>query len=275
MRAMKKTNSAFAGTSVQEMIPLTSLFDPDSDPDILIDCLEQYSHRISAIRVLIGHNEQYKIGTTSQTILAARNYNVPTLTRVESSKLVITRGILPIYLDLCGETGVERIQFRKTSLQPEINPREVVALADDRNLDVQFEIDEAPSQQSVVSHGTKKILDNAMHWLDAGVVNLVAGVTRQTIDTTGRLSGDILNLEFAEQLAGTFGLHAVMFKAPTSVEQHALLDSFGDETHLCEVPFGHVSRVERMRCSWSPTASFSAERDISRPIRRSDERTGI
>ena len=275
MRAMKKTNAALAGTTVQEMIPLTSLFDPDSDPDVLIDCLEQYSHRISAIRVLIGHNEHYKIGTTSQTILAARNYSVPTLTRVESSKLVITRGILPIYLDLCGETGVERIQFRKTSLQPEINPREVVALADDRNLDVQFEIDEAPSQVSAASHATKRIIDNAMHWLDAGVVNLVASVTRQTIDTTGRLSGDILNMEFAEQLAGTLGLHAVMFKAPTNFEQHALLDFFGDETHLCEVPFRHVSRVERMRSSWSTTISFSAGRNISRPMRHSDDRTGL
>ncbi len=271
MSGLRISNGAQVNTALKEMVPLTSLFDSRPNPETLRECLEQFSQRISAIRVLIGHNEHTTVGTTRQCIQLAHRFNVPTVTRVESPRVVINRGVLPIYLDLCGETGVSRIQFRKTSLQHGINPREVVALADDRNLDIQFEITEWSATRGPESEQAE--INEGIEWLEAGALNLVASVTRQSVvNENGRQSQ--MNMQFAERLARTFGLHAVMFTAATESEQTPLLKAFGEETHICDVPFADVVRVEKMRSEVSLVTSFSAEVDFTLGNRRSDNRSG-
>ncbi len=267
MSALRISNGTPVTTAVREMVPLTSLFDTRPDPETLRDCLEQFGQRLSSVRVLIGHNDHTTVGTTRQCIQLSRRYNIPAVTRVESLKFVITRGVLPIYLDLCGENGVNRIQFRKSSLQHGITPREVVSFADDRNLDIQFEINEWSSESG--TDREKAVLDDAIEWLDAGAINLVAGVTRQTIVNDDDRKSHV-NIPFAERLASTFGLHTVMFTAPTEAEQSVLLNVFGEEAHLCEVPFGDVARVEKMRMEVSLVTSFSSEGSAF----RRDHKTG-
>jgi (2R)-phospho-3-sulfolactate synthase (ComA) len=264
-RRMKSEDSA-----VKEIVPLTSLFDPSSDSDTLRGCLDHYSRRISTIRVLIGNKERYKIGSTRETILLANHYGIPTSAEPEPSRTVIIRGILPIYLDLCAETGVKGILFRKDTLQSDVSAREVVALADARDLNIQYEIEDLSFfNQPTSSQAAMRLIDNAMEWLDSGAVNLVAGVTRQVAYNAAHINNSVANITYADLLATAFGLHTVMFKAPTENEQQALLTYFGGETHICDVPFTEVARVEKLRETISSTNEFS-DTSYGKPIREED-----
>jgi len=273
---MMKITDAFETENVKTMVPLTSLFDPDSRSELLQDCLEKYFNRISTIRVLIGRMEYYGAGTTRQTILLARRFNIPTSTRVESSNLVITRGILPIYLDLCAEVGVNRIQFRKETLLADIKPREVLAFADERNMDVQFEIENLSSKNGN-NEAVKAITDNAMEWLDSGAMNLVADVTGRPNHNKSHVSDEIVDLTDAELLASTFGLHTVMFRAQRANEQQILFSYFGEETHICDISLVDLPQVERLRYNYSSFTSFTEKPRLAFPIdrRRSDEQSAV
>ncbi len=237
-----RTMSAPATITTQEIIPLVSVFDPGSSPETMETCLDRYFSRVSAIRVLIGHSEHYKGLTTSETMNTARRFGIPTVTRVDSSAWGITRGILPIYLDLCAETGVSRIQLREHCLQPETKPWEVVSLAKDRNLDIQFEIEDSNLPRFATKTDMTPLIGNTAKWLDAGAVNLVADVTK--VHPDGKVDIDI---DFAEHLAAAFGLGPIMFKARIETTQHEMFAAFGPEVHLSEVHFEHIATVEKMR----------------------------
>ncbi len=255
MKSMKKTGPAFWNTAVKEMVPLTSLYDPDSNIEQLRDCLDCYSHHVSAIRVQVGYDYSAK-----ETIMLAHRYNIPTSTRIRTGNTVTVRGVLPVYFDLCAGASVSRIQCRMENLQAGTRPREVIVLADDRNLDVQFEFDNRGRYDANGWKSRDKLLDTAKEWLDSGAVNLVAGI----MEPRKAAGSFILNLEFAEQLASLFGLHAVMFKAPNERAQDTLLAYFGEETHLCDVSLSNVARVEKQRDI--EVASFTSSRRVDRPF---------
>ena len=268
MKSIKITD-VMVEDAFRAVVPLTSLFNPDSRTELLQDCLEQYHNRISTIRVLIGKSEHYGAETTRQSILLARRFNIPTSTRVESSNLVVTRGILPIYLDLCAEVGVDRIQFRKESLQPELKAKEVLAFADERNLDVQFEVESLPLNNEGDNLAAKKMTDNAMEWLDSGAVNLVADVGERHNSGNGDSMNEIVNITIAEILASTFGLHTVMFKAPTESQQRKLFEHFGEETHICDIHLSDLPRVEKLRGVDRPAPdSFGEKSRVAFPSER-------
>ncbi len=255
MKSVETFNPNPTGSAVEEMEPLTSVFDPDCSPELMENCLENYFNRISAIRVLIGHNEHHRKLSPRQTILTARRFGIPTITRIESSSLKLTKDMLPIYLDLCAETGVKRIQFRSESLHSDIRPREAVSLANCRNLDALFEMDAPRFVPSVADETMDMLIGNAAEWLDAGVVNIVADVT--TVRPDWRID---LNTELAEYLAGAFGLHTVMFKASFEAVHQELFATLGDEVHVGEVPFESVAAVERMRVHAISTFAFPPDR---------------
>ncbi len=270
MKSVKIENTAPTGSAVEEMAPLTSVFDPDSTPKAMEECLENYFNRISAIRVLIGRNEHHRTLSPRQAILAARRYGIPTITRVESSSLKLTKDLLAIYLDLCAETGVKGIQFRSESLHPDVRPREVVSLANSRELDVQFEIEDARFIPSMASEAMDVLIGNATEWLDAGAINLAADMTMVRPD----LQID-LNIDLAEYLAGAFGLRTIIFKASFESVHQELFATFGDEVHIGEVPFDRVAAVESMRMNAVTTFAFPSDSsDSYSHWRWSDNRQG-
>lgn len=236
-----------AATSAKETVPLTCLCDPDSTDERFQGCLDQYRHSISAVRVLLGRREHYGRGSSRQAIMLACRHGIPALTRVEPSMGVMTRGALPLYLDLCAGAGVNRVQFREGTLQHDIRPREAVALANERNLEVQFEIDDYHPGSAREFRSLVNLVDIANAWLDSGAVNLVGDVTTRVRYDGIDPNGDVVNMLYAELLVGAFGVHTIMLKAPTPSVQLALLNCVGEEAHLCEVPFTEVARLEALR----------------------------
>jgi len=229
--------------------------------------MESYSRQISSVRILVGNANKdiYKPASTRETILLARRYGIPTSAKPESSRSLIIRGVLPIYLDLCAEMGIKEILFKKDSLQSDVSPRELVALADDRDLDIQYEIEDLTFfNQPTSSRAAMKVIDNAMEWLDSGAVRLVSGVTKRSPNEDEETQ-NVVNITYGDLLASAFGLHTVMFKAPTEVEQQALLNYFGAETHLCDVPFNEVGRVEEFRENVSASIEFKDTSKVHRP----------
>ncbi len=256
MRAQRISHKPDPAALVKEIVPLTSLFDPDLNPETLRECFHEFAGRISGVRVMIGHNERPAGGSANQSVAIAHRYNVPVIARVESPGIVINRGILPIYFDLCRESGVNRVQLRNTNLQRDIRPRDVVSLADDHNLDVIFEIDGA------LHDGGKEqdeLVDTAMKWVDAGAVNIVACVTRGRALKDLRLSDHRVDKHLAARLANVFGLHAVMLSAPTESEQTELITAFGEDAHICDVLSCDVSWTEKLRKDVSVMTSFSGK----------------
>ncbi len=226
--------------AVRTMVPLTVVYDPDADSEALAQCLDRYSDHISSVRVQLGRGNGK--GRVQQAILSARQYGVPTLTGLEASMAAVPGGIFPLYLDLCAEAGINRIQVSEGTIHPDFKPREVVARADDRNLDVVYELDSSRGEVPSSFGGSDPRIEKAGRWLDAGAVNLVADVAAGSAHHDDSLDG-----AFTELLAGTFGLHTVMFKASTERVQRALLSRLGMEAHLCDVSCDHLAVVESYR----------------------------
>ncbi len=257
---MKKvaSNLVYGAAAVRTMVPLTVVYDPDADSETLAYCLDRYSDHVSSIRVHMGGDNGK--GKARQTILSARQYGVPALTGLEASMSVIPAGIIPLYLDLCAEAGINRIQVREGTLHPDLKPREFVARADDRNLDVIYELGRSLGEVPSSARGSDARVEKAGRWLDVGAVNLVADAM-----AGGAYQDDLLDGAFAELLVGTFGVHTVMFKAPTERVQRALLSRFGMEVHLCDVSCQQLAMVENYRNGGFPPSPYgSVHRGIGR-----------
>ncbi len=257
---LRATRAAETG----DYAPLTGLFDPECDHTTFREYIDRYVDRISSVRVLIGRNERETDDITHLAVLSARQYHIPVVARVESSMVVVPRGMLPFYLDLCAEQGITRIQFRRGSLQSNVKPRDAVTLADDRNLEVLFEIEDTSAYSGNTNPASTPAINEALGWLDAGAIALVADPRQNFNSGPGESHDGHIDGRYAEFLAQTVGIHTIMFKAPRERVQDSLLALLGTDAHLCDVPLAHIQRIEsrRMSASWSrqtPTAEWESE----------------
>src|SRR5262249_59085377 len=77
---------------------------------------------------------------TRTKIAVARAHGVPTVTGGGPFEIAVAQGELPAYLDLCADVGVTRIECGQGFTESHLNPREIVAAAQSRGLDVQMEL---------------------------------------------------------------------------------------------------------------------------------------
>ena len=171
-----------------------------------------------------------------------KQYNVQTVTDIHSLKCVITRGMLPVHLDQCAELGLTAVRVRNDTISHDVKPWEIVRLADDRDLDVHFRIEDF-GQEPLAERLANNYINCATRWFEAGAAHLVADAG-EFGNTTRKLR--MMN---AELFANAFGLHTVMFTAKDRQQQEDFLSSFGEEVHLCDVPLSDVNHVEMLRTS--------------------------
>lgn len=231
---------------VRDLPPLTSPFDPGYDPVTLEGHLEQSSHLFSILKIsmacwMIAHER-----ATRRKIAAARQYKVPTVTGGGPFEVAVAQRELDAYLDLCADLGVSRIECGAGFTDMTLDPREVVRMAEERDLEVQFELGKKHAgtfRQDTVD----QLILQGQRWRDAGAVQLVVEA-RESAMGVG-LFDDRGNFEslYAERFARAFGLDAVMFEAPNKASQFALLNHFGPEVHLSNVRLEEVLRVEIYR----------------------------
>lgn len=155
-------------------------------------------------------------------------------------------GQLGVYLDLCADVGFDGIECGAGFTNPCISPAEVVRLATENGLGVQYELGKKHDGEFAPEVLTQ-LIDEGRRWLDAGASRLIieARESAAEVGLFDRLGS--LNGELAERLARVFGLSCLIFEAPTKSSQFALLDHFGPQVQLSNVPLQELLRVEIYR----------------------------
>jgi phosphosulfolactate synthase len=240
------TRDLLRSIGVLEMNPATSPFDPGYDAVTLAGHLQQSHHLMSILKISMACWMIANEDVTRQKIAVAKKYNVPTTTGGGPFEVAYVQGKLQQYLDLVADFGFTRIECGEGFTDISLNAREIVKMANDRNLEVQFELGKKHTgafTQDVV----KALISQGERWLEAGAVQLVVEA-RESAKGVGLFDDEgNLNAVFADCFANEFGHDVVMFEAPNKPSQFALLDHFGREVHLCNVRLEELLRVEIYR----------------------------
>jgi phosphosulfolactate synthase len=231
---------------VRQLPPSTSPFDPGYDPVTLEGHLEQSAHLMSILKISMACWMIADESATRRKTAAARRRRVPTVTGGGPFEIAVAQGHLPAYLDLCADIGVTRIECGEGFTDMPLPPRQVVKMAQERGLEVQFELGKKHTgafSDAVV----QQLIEQGKRWLDAGALQLVVEARESArgvglFDDNGNFNG-----AFAERFANAFGLDIVLFEAPNKPSQFRLLDHFGPAVHLCNVRLEELLRVEIYR----------------------------
>jgi phosphosulfolactate synthase len=246
VRPESHTASYLKMIGVPTLAPLTSPFDPGYDPLTLASHLEQSSHLFSILKISMACWMVAKESATRMKVAAAKQHRVQTVTGGGPFEVAVAQGTLPEYLDLCASIGFDRIECGEGFTEMNLNPAQVIKMAWERGLEVQFELGKKHSGP-FSKEGVAELIAQGMRWLGSGARQLVIEARESArdvglFDTTGTF-----NPRFADSFAKAFGLDLVMFEAPTKQSQFALLNHFGREVHLCNVRLEEVLRVEIYR----------------------------
>ena len=231
---------------VPDLPPRTSPFDPGYDPVTFESHLEQSSHLMSIMKISMACWQVAKEAATRRKIMAARRHQVPTVTGGGPFEVAVEQGHLPMYLDLVADLGITRIEAGEGFTEMPLTPREVVGMAQERGLEVQFELGkkhDGAFNEDVVTG----LIEQGRRWLQAGALQLVVEA-RESAKGVGLFDDQgCFNAAFADRFAHAFGHEKVIFEAPNKPSQFALLNHFGQEVHLCNVRLEELLRVEIYR----------------------------
>lgn len=231
---------------VPELPPLTSPFDPGYDFATFKGHLDQSSHLMSLLKISMAcwiiANEEI----TRQKVAAASKHGVPTVTGGGPFEIAVAQDLLPAYLDLCADIGVTRIECGEGFTDLLLKPEDVIRLAEERRLEVQFELGKKHTgafQENVV----EQLIEQGWRWVDAGARQLVLEARESACGVGLFDEQGNLNCSFADRFAKAFGLGVITFEAPNKHSQFALLDYFGHDVHLSNVRLEELLRVEIYR----------------------------
>jgi phosphosulfolactate synthase len=245
-RRRSSLDQYLARIGVRPIPAATSPFDPGYDPVTLESHLAQSAHLISILKISMACWQIASEKATRQKIAAARMHKVATTTGGGPFEVAVAQGQLPAYLDLVAGLGIDRIECGEGFTDMALGPREVLKMARERGLEVQFELGKKHGgafSQNVVT----ELIDQGKRWLDAGARQIVVEA-RESAKGVGLFDDDgRFNAAFADRFAHAFGHDVVMFEAPNKPSQFALLDHFGAAVHLCNVRLEELLRVEIYR----------------------------
>jgi len=231
---------------VPEMPARTSPFDPGYDPATLISHLKQSAHLISSLKISMACWLVANETATREKVRAARRLKVAVCTGGGPFEIAVAFGKLPEFLDLCADIGVTHIEAGAGFTDMRMKPKDVVRLAAERKLGVQFEVGEKHGG-TFTSDVVEQLVNQGREWLDAGALRIVVEGRESAqdvglFDEKGRLQP-----KFAEKFIEAFGMERAVFEAPNKSSQFALLNHFGPEVQLSNVRIEELLRVEIYR----------------------------
>lgn len=240
------TTDYLKSIGVPDLPSLTSPFDPGYDPVTLESHLAQSSHLIAILKVSMACWIVAKEEATRQKVAAAIKHCVPTVTGGGPFEIAVAQDHLPEYLDMCADIGFTRVEAGEGFTEMPIPAKRVVQMAEQRGLEVQFELGKKHGG-AFDSDTTGQLIEQGHRWLEAGARELVVEA-RESAKGVGLFdeSGNF-NPQLADRFAAEFGLGLVMFEAPNKPSQFALLDHFGPQVRLCNVRLEELLRVEIYR----------------------------
>ena len=231
---------------VPEIPPALSPFDPGYDPLTVEGHLEQSAHLMSILKISMACWIVAEEAATRRKIAAAKKHHVATVTGGGPFEVAVAQGQLPAYLDLCADIGVTRIECGEGFTDMPLKATDVVRMARDRGLQVQFELGKKHAG-AFTEKVLGELIEQGKRWLDAGALQLVVEA-RESARGVGLFDDQgNFNAAYADRFAKSFGLQTVIFEAPNKPSQFALLDHFGREVHLCNVRLEELLRVEIYR----------------------------
>jgi phosphosulfolactate synthase len=231
---------------VRELAPATCPFDPGVAPALLASHLEQSAHLMLSLKISMACWMIAEESATRRKVSAARAAGVPTNTGGGPYEVALAQGRLAEYLDLCGDVGFDGIECGAGFTDADVTPHRVVRMAQERGLAVEYELGKKHGGE----FGAEMIpglLDEGRRWLDAGARRLIVEA-RESAAGVGLFDADgRLDVALAERLVEELGLATLVFEAPSKSSQFALLDHFGPEIVLANVPLDELLRVEIYR----------------------------
>jgi len=231
---------------VPDLPPCTSPFDPGYDPVTLESHLEQSSHLISVLKISMACWQVANEASTRRKVAAARRLNVPVCTGGGPFVVAATFGTLPQFLDLCADIGVTRIEAGEGFTDQTLDPREIIGMAEERGLDVQFEVGKKHGG-TFTDDIVGELIDQGKRWLDAGAKKIVVEGRESALNVGLFDMKGNLNTVFAERFVDAYGIDQAIFEAPNKPSQFALLDYFGQAVQLSNIRIEELLRVEIYR----------------------------
>jgi phosphosulfolactate synthase len=231
---------------VRNLPPLTSPFDPGYDLATLESHLEQSAHLMASLKISMACWLIADEGVTRRKFAAAQAHRVKAVTGGGPFEVALAQGQLAAYLDLCADVGVTRIECGEGFTTLSLPPNEIVGMARERGLGVQFEMGKK-HEGAFTEDSLDAGIARARSWLDAGAEEIVIEA-REGARGVGMFNNDgELNRDFADRIAREFGLEIVTFEAPNKPSQFALLDHLGPSVRLSNVRLEELLRVEIYR----------------------------
>lgn len=245
-RHTEKTKIFLELIGVPDFPPRTSPFDPGYDPATLESHLDQSSHLIDVLKISMACWQIANETSTRRKVDAARRLGVPTCTGGGPFEVAVAFNKLPEYLDLVADIGVTRVEAGEGFTDLSLSPSEVIHLASERGLELQFEVGKKHGG-TFSSDMIGELIDQGKRWLDAGAKSIVVEA-RESAKNIG-VFGDEGQFDgkSADRFAKAFGLEIAVFEAPNKPSQFALLNHFGPEVHLSNVRIEELLRVEIYR----------------------------
>jgi phosphosulfolactate synthase len=264
------TADYLAAIGVSPIAPATCPFDPGYDPLTFEGHLIQSSRLMETMKISMACWQVCDERVTRWKVAACQHYGVPTVTGGGPFEVAVQQRQLPLYLDLVADIGMTRIEAGEGFTDLPLTPREVVAAADERGLEVQFELGKK-HEGAFTSDIVSALVDQGQAWLDAGARQVVVEA-RESAKGVGLFDDDgRFNAPFAERFADAFGLATCVFEAPNKPSQFELLNHFGRDVHLCNIRLEEILRVEIYRRGLH---SDAFEHDNLRPPRVDDGPVG-
>jgi phosphosulfolactate synthase len=231
---------------VAELPPCSSPFDPGYDPVTLESHLEQSGHLISTLKISMACWQIASDAATRRKVAAARRLNVATCTGGGPYEVAVFFGKLAEYLDLCADMGFDRIEAGEGFTEGKLVPRAVIRMAEERGLEVQFELGKKHAG-TFTTDMVGELIDQGKRWLGAGAKQIVVEARESAEDVGLFGQNGKLNADMADRFAQAFGLEIAIFEAPNKQSQFALFNHFGPEVRLSNIRIEELLRVEIYR----------------------------
>jgi phosphosulfolactate synthase len=231
---------------VPDLPPRTSPFDPGYDPATLESHLEQSAHLISSLKISMACWQIADEKATRRKVDAARRLGVCTCTGGGPFEVAATFGKLAEYLDLCADIGMTRIEAGEGFTDLRFSAQEVIKMANERGLEVQFEVGKK-HEGTFTADVIGELIDQGKRWLDAGAKQIVVEARESAQDIGVFGTKGEFDPKAADRFAKAFGMDVAVFEAPNKPSQFALLNHFGPSVHLSNVRIEELLRVEIYR----------------------------
>ena len=228
-------------------LPATlSPFDPGYDLPALESHLEQSHHMIASLKISMACWMIANESVSRRKVAAAKRFGVPAVTGGGPFEVAVAQGELPAYLDLCADMGFSGIEAGEGFSDLTVTAEEVVKMAGQRGLEVQFELGKKHGG-AFTDDTVSALLDQGRCWLDAGAQQLVVEA-RESAQEVGLFDdAGNFNTELADRFVNEFGLETVIYEAPNKSSQFTLMNHFGPLVRLCNVRLEEILRVEIYR----------------------------